>query len=671
MAYIEGKSGSFWFQDSNKQFTWRVNWTETYDIELNTSIVGVSIDIKSRVYGGRWWASGIININGEQLCEMNYYNPPTHYVDAKSDDTTWKPITSSVVPLPVYSSPIPHNADGSKSITLGIEKNPAGHNLASIQLYNSTYGAKTFGANQLITIDLTKIPRAATITSAPNFTDAEDDNPTIKFSNAAGNAVDKLEACISLTGARADIAYREITNKLSTSYTFTLTEDEREILRAATNEGSDSRTVYFILQTTIGSNVSRTSLAKTFTVVDANPDISALVMDVNEAAVALTGDRLVYLIKGISNAGFEINGYGKKGADIVYHAATNGGNTIENDTGTFYGVESADFTFTVKDTRGLNTTIPRSLNLIEYVKPTCSVKAAIAMETETSAKATITITGSVFDGSFGAVDNQYMIYVSYTGSSGWESVSAEDITISGTSYKATYSATGLDYTKPFSYQAKITDSLHLDGVLSAVDTIGVYPVFDWSNEDFNFNVPIRLNNNLAMRQTADGKTVLHSNNNDFHIWTTPDNYSAGHFIVKANNGGLVYNNQFLDFVVARGTASMGSNGIWYWEKWQSGRAICYGTRNFGKAAITTAFGSMYKTSTTYSQALPSGLFNNVPIYIGKEVMKATDGTFQVWTDGSGTMLPSKDSTGGFFLTRPTSYTTADSIISFYVVGSWK
>ena len=48
-------------------------------------------------------------------------------------------------------------------------------------------------ASQSVTLD--KIPRAAQITSAPNFTD--EDNPTITYANNAGTIVSKIEACIT------------------------------------------------------------------------------------------------------------------------------------------------------------------------------------------------------------------------------------------------------------------------------------------------------------------------------------------------------------------------------------------------------------------------------------------------------------------------------------------
>ena len=130
------------------------------------------------------------------------------------------------------------------------------------------------------------IPRQANISTAPNFNDEQ--NPTITYSNPAGYSVTELDACISLTGSKDDIPYRHI-SRGDTSYTFNLTEDERNILRKATT--SNSRTVYFYVRTIIGSATYYSKIAKTFSIINANPDFNDFVFeDINEQTLVLTGD---------------------------------------------------------------------------------------------------------------------------------------------------------------------------------------------------------------------------------------------------------------------------------------------------------------------------------------------------------------------------------------------
>ena len=123
---------------------------------------------------------------------------------------------------------ITHNADGT-----------AGN--VGFQLNGSVYTNRTNSYTG--SISLTRIPRQANLTSAPDFNDEA--NPTINYSNPAGNSVSSLDACISLTGSRDDVGYRAV-SKTGTSYTFNLTEAERNVLRGAC-PNSNSLSVKFYL----------------------------------------------------------------------------------------------------------------------------------------------------------------------------------------------------------------------------------------------------------------------------------------------------------------------------------------------------------------------------------------------------------------------------------------
>ena len=133
---------------------------------------------------------------------------------------------------------------------------------------------------------LPSISRAATITKAPNFNDEQ--NPTINYSNPAGNNVTSLQACISLTGSASDVAYRDI-SKTGTSYTFNLTEAERNVLRQATT--GKTRTVYFYIKTVINGTTLYNSYGVTFSITNANPVIGTLSYKDNKSStVAITGN---------------------------------------------------------------------------------------------------------------------------------------------------------------------------------------------------------------------------------------------------------------------------------------------------------------------------------------------------------------------------------------------
>lgn len=134
---------------------------------------------------------------------------------------------------------------------------------------------------------LPQIARAAKITAAPNFTDIE--NPTITYQNSAGNSVTTLQACISLTGSTDNIAYRDIP-KTGTSYTFQLTEAERNVLRAAA-PNSNTLSVIFYIKTVISGQTFYETATRTMTIVDAAPTMSnPTYQDSNSTTVAITED---------------------------------------------------------------------------------------------------------------------------------------------------------------------------------------------------------------------------------------------------------------------------------------------------------------------------------------------------------------------------------------------
>ena len=210
--------------------------------------------------------------------------------------------------------------------------------------------------------ELTTIPRAASITGADNFTDTG--NPKITYSNPAGDAVTALEACISLTRAIDDIKYRSIT-KTGSSYTFSLTDAERNLLR--NNTPGTSRTVYFYVRTNIGGSLFYSTLEKTFTMTE---------NDATKPAVALTtsikdGFEGFY-IQGKSRVDITVDGEGKYGAEIKDRYAVVEGKTYKSNDFTsdvFTGSGNITITGYVVDSRGFTGTATTTVNVEEYAKP--------------------------------------------------------------------------------------------------------------------------------------------------------------------------------------------------------------------------------------------------------------------------------------------------------------
>lgn len=369
----------------------------------------------------------------------------------------------------------------------------------SIKAANNSVEPNLFGNASW---ELNKIPRQATISAAPNFTD--EDNPTITYSNLVGNDVNKLEACISLTGESPDIAYRDIP-KVGTTYTFNLTDSEREILRNSC-VNAKSRDVYFYIRTTIGSTVLQDSLKRTLTIVNAEPTVSATAVDQGTVSITLTGDTSK-MIKGYNTINVSMTATAKKGATISSYKITNGSNVINTASGLFNNAESGTFVFTATDSRGYSSSETINLTVIPYVPLTCNVNAKIELNATDSTKADITfeVSGNYYNGSFGAKNNTLTLAYELKPQSG--SVSTEVITTTPTfkdnTYKLTYTLSNLSYRDTYTVITKASDLVY-QNISSTSKKLSVFPVFDWGRDDFQFNVPVRFNEEVVF---ADGSSV--------------------------------------------------------------------------------------------------------------------------------------------------------------------
>lgn len=403
-----------------------------------------------------------------------YYNNAVSYsvvINGTTYSGTINSYTGSgTISIRSGSATITHNADGKKSISYSF----------SVSSYSQAYLPGSASASGSMT--LTAIPRQATLTAAPDFNDEA--NPTITYSNPAGNSVDSLQACISLNGNAADVPYRDI-SKTGTSYTFNLTTAERNTLRNATTT-SNSRTVSFHVKTVIGGQTFYHSIRKTLTIINAKPTLTVDAVDINEKTLALTGDAHKY-IRNFSNVQTSATATALKGA------------TITSTTGVarYNNITTNSFTFKTTDSRGNTTTKTYTGTLIPYTTISTTFKVQLAV----NGTATITVSGNYYNGSFGAVNNALSIQYRYKKGSGsynnWTSYTGASK--SDGKYNATIS-----FAIPnFDYQSKYTFQLHVSDKLLTLNpdpyTASAMPVFDWGEEDFNFNVPVGMNGNTILR----------------------------------------------------------------------------------------------------------------------------------------------------------------------------
>ena len=618
----------------------QLSCTQTTDISKNTSTISWTLTVA----GGNssYYTTGptSVKINNKEVYSKDRVSWSTEKFPAAKGSTSG-------------SLTVQHDNDGSKTIPVSL----------STAIYTTT--TRSASGNW----ELDKIPRGASITSAPSFNDEA--NPVLKYSNPAGNNVSSLQACIANSdGTTIYAAYRDI-SKTGTSYTFNLTTAERNALRNAT-PNSNTMTVRFYVKTEIDGNTFRNHSAKTLTITNGNPTLDPTVVDTGTKSITYTGDPNNKVIKGYNTMSVTFGTSAVKGATIKSQKVTCGAKSRTAD-GTISNVESGDFVFTVTDSRGNTTTKTVKKTLINYFYPTVNFDA---LKLSTEGELSIGLKGKVWVGSFGATTNTYDLRYRYKESSGeWGSWAT--ITLSpgsDGSYTASKSITGLDYQKNYVVQAAVRDTLapyDSNSIKTPEKSVSALPVFDWGPSDFNFNVSVCIPNGKAIRgKLTDGsyRSMLYMNTNNILSVGGGSNAPDAIRIATANNEGPVYvNGVELDYIVAQGTEAMGSNGTWHWEKWASGKAVCYGCRNYGNMGVSTAWGNLYR-SETFTQSLPSGLFNAIP-----EVIEITfrNGSYGAWIAKHESSAPTTSSSGSFIVVRPASATINQAYISFNIIGRWK
>ena len=332
-------------------YTLQANWTAAQNVSGNYSDITIrhvlvigsaySLKISSR--------SNTCSVDG---VAQNYTSPA---INQKGGSVT----------LGTTTHRVNHSADGSKSCTVpdvfNVNATIDGSQISSITASGS------------ITLD--DIPRQATITSATDFTDSG--TPSLAYSNARGFTADAYLEFAPVGSGTQIMRKGAITGKSGT-YTFTLTDAERETLRAACT--GMSMPVRYALRTFIGGKEYYSTLDRTMSMSDAAPILGAVsYKDANAATVAVTGDNQV-IIQRQSDLQVSFGAAtGKKGATIARYEATFAGVTK-----TATSVATLDFgavdvssdmplVFSAIDSRGFKTSTTINVKAEAWWEPTSSI----------------------------------------------------------------------------------------------------------------------------------------------------------------------------------------------------------------------------------------------------------------------------------------------------------
>ena len=501
------------FTTSNQYIVYDIVVTEnSTSIPNNTS----SVNVKIRA----WRTNQGYTTDGAGTCYVN--------IDGTNYSSSWeygdKPLTyRSFTVLFDKTVTIPHNADGSKKIYV------------SAYISHSRFSSNSQGFN----VTLTTIPRQANLTSAPNFYDT--DNPTINYSNPAGNisAITSLQACISLTGAQADVPYRDI-SKTGTSYTFNLTQAERNTLLAAC-PNSNTLSVRFIVRTVLSGQTYYSTLIRTMTVKNANPTITgASYLDTNSTTTAITNNNQ-QIIQANSTVRFAFTSLAAlkyatlSKVEITVNAvkvtSNLSGSSVSNKTvdfGTINSSSNLSASIKLTDSRGNTTTQSLNITMLAWSLPTAII--SLSRKSNYYDETYLTVNAD-----YSSLDNKNSITIQYqykeTSGSTWSALTTIQDEVTET--------ISLDNTKSFDFKIIVADRIG-STTYNAVLQIGIPIIyFDRLLRSVGIGTIPTQTNQLAVDRRVELKNTLQESLADFWTTVTTGNYRSAFLLFRNQNNNRV------------------------------------------------------------------------------------------------------------------------------------
>lgn len=348
--------------------------------------------------------------------------------------------------------------------------------------WDATYGGDGTSSASIVA---PKINRIATLTSAPNFNDEQ--NPTITYSNPAGTSVTTLKAGIYATnGITAYASYRDI-SKTGSSYTFNLTEAERTALRNAI-PNSNSMTVRFYVQTVIGGNTYTSILARTLSIINANPTFTYTKAEQNNKVITYLGSSATSVIQNASTIRFTATPTAYKSATINRFEVINGTNTLtaQSPYQIDIPITASTTTLRIVDSRGNVATETFEPTFIEYqnVKPN---SFSFKRPTPTSADVELSLDSVYYQQTFGNTANVPVVKWKLDDGN-WNTISSSEYTIDTQNHNLKIDYTinnAIDYRDAGTFYIEVSDLLS-SWTNSNVVSKGI-PVMEWGDDEVQVN----------------------------------------------------------------------------------------------------------------------------------------------------------------------------------------
>ena len=208
---------------TNNGFTLELTLVEnSTSTSANTSSIGYTLKLKSTSkHFSQYGVGATVVLDGQTVATRDRSSAPQISIG-----------TDASVTLVSGTTTVGHDTDGTKSMSV------------KFTLDMATASWTPGPMSKTATMTLTNIPRQATITSAPDFTD--EDSPVVKYNNPAEM---KIELCIKNEDESKFITvYRTVSGS---QYTFAFTPEERQALQAYATQNTAK--VKFVLRTAVTS----------------------------------------------------------------------------------------------------------------------------------------------------------------------------------------------------------------------------------------------------------------------------------------------------------------------------------------------------------------------------------------------------------------------------------
>lgn len=392
------------------------------------------------------------------------------YCNSISSSSIWYFANETI--LESSEQTIYHDNNGSKKLTL------------SASGYVNGVG---FSFNISNEVAFPKIDRIPTISNITNITDEE--NPVITFTNPANFY---LKAHLYTLGG-----YEFTRKDITSPYTFTLTDEERNTIRTYMKDKKTDSNVFLTIEAYSSSDFSSKSLigeeTKSFTIsiVNAEPTFTSAFEETDENVINILGSSTNKIVKNASKVKTTINPTALKGATIKSVEIIHGTSDVILTASPYEQTLTAltnTFKVVVTDSRGYVVSDEITKDLIDYLPIEIS-QYSFKRVNPTSSDIKLNATIKYMQQTFNTTKNTPILQWKMGADGELNTISSDDYSIDTANNEITISDLLLEDLLPYTEQEKfyllVNDLLTSDAENQLV-IVGI-PVFDYGEHDLQVN----------------------------------------------------------------------------------------------------------------------------------------------------------------------------------------